>query len=145
MIAIGTMNMGVVYSMIRNVEKTASKQVIHPLIIIGIVESKTSTSFPNRFKILPCGVVSKNDIGDRSTFPSMMWCNLLAPVNVEMYRKRDAKITATACPKPNPPYTPRCKSLSLARSEGVVSFVLLFLDMASDQIDSQTLDAAEKH
>ena len=103
----GRMNVGVVYAIMRNVETTASKHVIHPLIIIGIVESNTSTSFPKRFSILPCGVVSKNDIGDRSTLPSIIRCSLFAPVRVDMYRNNEANITAIACPKPNPPYTPR--------------------------------------
>ena len=79
----GIINVGVVYEIIRKVDNTANKQVIHPLIIIGIVESKTSTSFPNRFKILPCGVVSKNDIGERNILLSITRCSLLAPVNVD--------------------------------------------------------------
>ena len=103
MTAIGRMNVGVVYAMIRNVERTAKRHVIHPLMIIGIVESKTSTSFPKRLRIRPCGVVSKNDIGDRSTLPSIIWCNLFAPVKVDIYKNNEANITATACPNPKPP------------------------------------------
>ena len=65
--------------MTKNVDNTPSKQVSQPLKIIGMVVSKTSTSLPNRFKILPCGVVSKNDNGDLRIFFNMLLCKVLAP------------------------------------------------------------------
>ena len=41
---------------------------------VGRVSSTVSTSCENRFRMRPVGVVSKNAMGDRSMFLSMLKC-----------------------------------------------------------------------
>ncbi len=59
MIEIGRRKTGVVYEMTKNEAVTDKKVVVQSLNVNGIVESRTSMSFPNLLMILPWGVVSK--------------------------------------------------------------------------------------
>ena len=69
--------------MIIKVAVTAKRQLSQPRTIIGIVLSKTSTSLPNLLRILPCGVVSKKDKGDRKILANMLLCKVLDPIRVD--------------------------------------------------------------
>lgn len=59
------------------VSRTDTRQSNQALKLCGKTLSRTSTSFPRRFNILPDGVISKNPTGDRSMPNSNSICSSL--------------------------------------------------------------------
>ena len=58
-------------------------------------------TFEKRFKIRPRGVVSKNDIGERSTLANILLCNVLDALSAPIASEKDAPKTAISCTEPN--------------------------------------------
>ena len=58
---------------------------------VGMTSSIMWMSLENRFKIRPRGVVSKNDIGDRRTFLSILLWRVLEAKMLAMAREKAAK------------------------------------------------------
>ena len=151
------MNICVLQEIITKVATTPRRQVIQPLKIIGMVVSKTSTSLPNLFKILPCGVVSKNDKGDLKIFFNILLCKVLLPLRVDKYNNNDPHTALMACPRPKRPQTPRqvylmssvnsnveLSSVIFGYTQTQVGTQVQFLKSSSfpssDHLASQTLD-----
>ena len=80
-------------------------------------ESQTTVSitviytFENLFSSLPRGVVSKNDIGDRSMLDSIPSWSLLEALTVPKASVNDANSSETDCTIPNVAYMPRLAKL----------------------------------
>lgn len=55
----------------------------------GILLSRISISLEKRFRILPCGVVSKNDIGECIIFISNTECSNEPAFTAPMYQVRE--------------------------------------------------------
>lgn len=102
----------------------------------GIPSSIMYTSLENRFTILPRGVVSKNDMGERRTFRRrLLWIPrdaLVAP----LVRRNPPNSRATAWLSPKPPYTPTYVSL-------VLVFVMLAVLQSASQIPDDTMNASD--
>ncbi len=74
-----TPNVGVTMNITITVLITENKVWRNDLSDRGTASSIVCTSFENRFKILPVGVVSKKDIGARSIFANIpLWRDLEA-------------------------------------------------------------------
>lgn len=82
---------GVEYEITTSTDKTLKNIMIQNRMLIGSTLSITSTSFENRLRMRPSGVVSKNDIGSRIVFFSSLLCKSRAA-----RRQPTAKITEVA-------------------------------------------------
>jgi len=77
------MKRGIAKTIVKMVPATFKLVVNIILTFIGIWLSTTSISLENRFKILPRGVVSKKDIGERRMRISMVLCSSEAAFRVK--------------------------------------------------------------
>ena len=79
------------------------KQLIKLFKFFGTPSSIMLTSFENRFTILPIGVVSKNDIGQRSIFFNINTCKFFAPLTTAYEKIKFSTHIDKPWPMPSPP------------------------------------------
>ena len=77
----------------------------------GMVSSIPYMSLEKRLRILPRGVVSKKDIGERITLRRSLSWILREAITAPIARAKEAKRTMSAWPKPKTAYTPRSSPL----------------------------------
>ena len=91
-----TAKMGVAMRMTMMVDTTVKTVMMNPRRDRGIVSSMVYTSFENRFRMRPRGVVSKNDMGDLMMLSNIeLWSFLEARIP-PMARAKAAKRTNRA-------------------------------------------------
>lgn len=69
----------------------------------GMTSSTMYVSLENRFRILPRGVVSKNDMGERRMFLSMELWRVREAKMADMAMQKEAKRTNIDCMTPSAP------------------------------------------
>ena len=105
--SITTKKIGVAIEITTMVLKTLNTVIINERKDLGIVSSIIFTSFENRFRIRPRGVVSKKDMGERRMFSRSFWWSVLEARNPAMATAKEEPKMKKAWEKPNVAYTPR--------------------------------------
>ena len=100
-------NVGVAITITMNVLTTRKEVNRKERVDLGMTSSMVYMSLAKRLRTRPSGVVSKNDIGDRSMFLSIMECSVVDPKMDAKAREKAAKSTKMTCPAENTAYIPR--------------------------------------